>query len=190
MLGELAMVRASVFYFDKFVKGDQNAFRVFHQKHVKLFYQFGLRFIDDYEVVRDIVQEAFIAMWDRVETFREEAHVKAFLYATVRNKAINYLRDRQVEAKNRENLSRLRDDAEFRNMAIEEEMYDFLCHKIETLPPMQRDVLWMHVDGFSNEEIAEKLNISVNTVLTHKQRAKSVLKDYLKDFSVLLLVFL
>lgn len=184
------MVRAGKYSIDRLIKRDEEAFQVFHETHVKILYQFGLRFIDDFEVVRDIVQEAFIAMWDRVEHFREEAHVKAFLYATVRHKAINYLRDRQVEVKSRENLARLQDNVEFRNAAIEEEMYDFLCCKIEMLPPMQREVLWMHVDGYSNEDIARRLNISVNTVLTHKQRAKSVLRDYLKDFSVLLLVFM
>ena len=116
--------------------------------------------------------------------------MKAFLYATVRNRAINYLRDRQVELRNRENLARLQDEATFRDIAVEEETYDFLCRKIDSLPPMQREVLWMHVDGLSNEEIAEKLKISVNTVLTHKQRARSVLRDYLTSFSICLVNFL
>lgn len=172
------------------IRGDQGAFRVFHQKHVKLFYQFGLRFIDDMEVVRDIVQESFIAMWDRIHTFREEAHVKAFLYATIRNKAINYLRDREIEERNLGKLCQLQDDNVFRNMAIEEEMYNFLCRKIEMLPPMQREVLWMHVDGYSNDEIAKKLNITVNTVLTHKQRAKSELKGYLDRLDFCLFLFM
>ena len=174
------MVSQDKYSIEKLVKKDPMAFRAFHQEHVRLYCQFGLRFIDDMEAVRDIVQEAFIAMWERITTFREEAHVKAFLYATIRNKAINYLRDRQVEIKSREKMFQLQCEAEFRDIAIEEEMYDFLCKRIERLPIMQRDVLWMHVDGFSNEEIAKKLNISVNTVLTHKQRAKNELKNYIQ----------
>ena len=121
--------------------------------------------------------------------FHQE-HVKAFLYAAVRNRAINYLRDRQVEIRGREKLFQLQNETEFRDIVVEEEMYDFLCKKIEMLSEMQREVLWMHVDGLSNEEIARKLNISVNTVLTHKQRAKSILREYLKDFSVFLLIFM
>ena len=175
---------------DRLVKKDPMAFRAFHQEHVKLFYQFCTRFVDDSEILRDIVQEAFIAMWERITTFREEAHVKAFLYAAVRNRAINYLRDRQVEIRGREKLFQLQNETEFRDIVVEEEMYDFLCKKIEMLSEMQREVLWMHVDGLSNEEIARKLNISVNTVLTHKQRAKSILREYLKDFSVFLLIFM
>lgn len=91
------MSQSKGYTIEKLVKRDPMAFRAFHQEHVRLFCQFCTRFIDDPEVVRDIVQEAFIAMWERIATFREEAHVKAFLYATVRNKSINYLRDRRVE---------------------------------------------------------------------------------------------
>ncbi len=184
------MSQSKGYTIEKLVKRDPMAFRAFHQEHVRLFCQFCTRFIDDPEVVRDIVQEAFIAMWERIATFREEAHVKAFLYATVRNKSINYLRDRRVELRSRERLFQLQSEAEFRDIAIEEEMYDFLCKRIEMLSEMQCEVLWMHVDGLSNEEIAKKLNISVNTVLTHKQRAKNELRNYIRYFSLCITIFL
>ena len=160
-------------------KMNRDSFRVFHQNNVRLFYHFGLRFIDDIEVVRDIVQDAFIALWQRAGDFQEDEHRKAFIYTMIRNRSLNYLRNRQVEAKNREHLQALQDQASFQNITIEEELYDYLCRKIETLPPMQRDVLWLHIDGLSNEEIAAQLNISVNTVLTHKQRARAILKEYI-----------
>jgi len=170
-------------------KINKDVFHVFHQNHVRLFYHFGLRFIDDIEVVRDIVQEAFIALWQHADEFHDDAHRKAFLYTTIRNRCLNYLRDRQVEQKNREKLWKLQDQEDFRNMAIENDVYDFLCRKIEMLPRMQREVLWLHIDGLSNEEIARKLHISVNTVLTHKQRARAMLKEYL-DNSFLLIFLL
>lgn len=160
-------------------KMNRDSFRVFHQNNVRLFYHFGMRFIDDIEVVRDIVQDAFIALWERSGEFQEDAHRKAFLYTTIRNRSLNYLRDRQVEAKNREHLQALQDQESFHNITLEEELYNYLCQKIEALPPMQRDVMWLHIDGLSNEEIAARLNISVNTVHTHKQRARAILKEYI-----------
>lgn len=171
-------------------KTNKDAFHVFHQNNVRLFYHFGLRFIDDIEVVRDIVQEAFIALWQRSDDYLDDSHRKAFLYTTIRNRSINYLRDRQVEQKNRQRLWQLQDQDSFRNLAIEDELYDYLCQKIELLPPMQREVLWLHVDGLSNEEIASQLKISVNTVLTHKQRARAVLKDFLSKSPEGFVVFL
>ena len=158
---------------------DRDSLRIFYQKNVRLFYHFGLRFIDDIEVVRDVVQEAFIALWQRTGEIQDDSHRKAFLYTTIRNRALNYLRDRQVEQKSREKLWQLRDEENFRNEVIKDELYNYLCQKIETLPFMQRKVLWLHVDGLSNEEIARELNISVNTVLTHKQRARAILKEFL-----------
>lgn len=58
------MVSQDKYSIEKLVKKDPMAFRAFHQEHVRLYCQFGLRFIDDMEAVRDIVQEAFIAMWN------------------------------------------------------------------------------------------------------------------------------
>lgn len=166
-------------------------FEIFHQQYVKLFYHFASRYIDDMEVVRDIVQEAFIVAWQRLDEFKEEEHIKAFIYKTIRNRSINYLRDKQVEQRNREKLWKLQDQQDFRNAAIEEEVYDYLCRKIEMLPPMQQKVLWLHVDGLSNEEIARELNITVNTVLTHKQRARAILREYLdKSANILLFTLL
>lgn len=176
---------------DRFSKKiDKRGFRVFHQNHVRLYYQFGLRFVEDIEVVRDIVQEAFIAVWQRLDEFNEEEHICAFLYTTIRNRCINYLRDRQVERKHREKMWNLQNQESFRNIAIENELYDYLCQKIDMLPPMQRAVLWLHIDGFSNEEIAQQLNISVNTVLTHKQRARAILRELLGQSPNGLLAFL
>lgn len=169
---------------------DRDSFRIFHQENIRLFYHFGLRFIEDIEVVRDIVQEAFIALWQKAEEIQDDSHRKAFLYTTIRNRALNYLRDRQVEQKSREKLWQLQDEENFRSEAIKNELYDYLCQKIEALPEMQRNVLWLHVDGLSNEEIARELNISVNTVLTHKQRARAVLKEVLGKSQDGFLIFL
>lgn len=169
---------------------NKTTFENFHREYVKLFYHFASRYIDDMEVVRDIVQEAFIVVWQRMDEFKEKEHIKAFIFKTIRNRCINYLRDRQVEQRNRENLWKLQDKDDFRNTTIEEEVYDYLCRKIEMLPPMQQKVLWLHVDGLSNEEIASELNITVNTVLTHKQRARAILREYLDKSAYILLLSL
>lgn len=184
------MVNKGEFDIEKLIQKDESAFSVFYEEHVRLFYQFGMRFINDFEVVRDIVQDAFVVMWHQVGTFKEEAHVKAFLYTAIRNKAISYLRHQEVEGRRSEELLQLQDQVFFRNITIEEEFYDFLCRKIDELPPMQREVLWMSVDGFSSEEIANRLNISVHTVHNHKQLAKAKLKVYLSKLSIYLLSFM
>lgn len=183
------MMHKGEFDIEKLIRKDEPTFSIFYEEYVRIFYQFGMRFIDDSEVVRDIVQEVFIAMWNQVETFKEEAHVKAFLYTAIRNKAISYLRHREVEGRRCEELLQLQDQVVFRNIVIEEELYDYLCRKIDELPLMQREVLWMSVDGFSGEEIAERLNISIHTVHNHKQLAKAKLKAYLSNLSTYLLSF-
>ena len=167
---------------------DQTAFESFHRQYVKLFIQFGFRFIPDMEAVRDIVQEAFIGLWNHREMLGNPDHAKAFLYRTIHNRAVNALRNRQVAARHAENLRQQSDEGSFRDIVIETEMYEFLCRKIEALPEMQQKVIWLHSDGLTNEEIAHRLGISVNTVLTHKQRAKKVLREWLSGFSCAILL--
>lgn len=154
-------------------------FERFYVEHVRQFINFGLRIIPEMETVRDIVQEVFISLWDRQETVKSEEHAKSFVYTSIHNRLMNVLRSRKVVNHHALKMREQYDEGSFRDMVIESEMYEFLCRRIESLPPMQQKVIWLHAEGLSNEEIAQRLGITVNTVLTHKQRAKNTLKGYL-----------
>ena len=71
-----------------------------------------------------------------------------------------------------------------------EEIYRRLLTMIDSLPPRQREVFLMHMDGARNKEIAEKLNISVNTVKIQKKRALATLRQKLNEQQLLLLMLL
>ena len=61
---------------------------------------------------------------------------------------------------------------------------------MNALPPKSQKIIKMHLDGKQNKEIAETLNISVNSVKTLKYNALSSLKLSLKDYFYLLILFL
>lgn len=178
---------------DKIIKGINNGnhkdFHVFYEKHYKIFCQFAFRFVNDFESSRDIVQDAFINTWDKKHTFQEITHIKSYIYKTIRNRCLNYIRNNNVSAKNKDEIEYLGRDSVFRNILIEEETYSFICEKIESLPYMQKEVIELHIDGLSNEEIAHRLNINVNTVRTHKLRAKKILKSDLKKLLIAILYY-
>ena len=166
-------------------------FSRFYKDNIRLFLRFGLRFIDDQDVVEDIVQDCFVSLWERFQSFDgDEAYSKAFLYTSIRNRSLNYIRDKKVAEKNISKLSLLQSETDFTAIAVEEEIYDFLQQKINQLSPMQRDVIRLHLTGIDNHEIAAALNISVNTVLTHKQRARQILKSYIDHFLMVLINFI
>ena len=61
---------------------------------------------------------------------------------------------------------------------------------MNALPPQSQKIVKMHLDGKQNKEIAETLNISVNSVKTLKYNALSSLKLSLKDYFYLLILLL
>jgi RNA polymerase sigma-70 factor (ECF subfamily) len=71
-----------------------------------------------------------------------------------------------------------------------DEIYRRLLTMIDLLPTRQREVFLMHMDGARNKEIAEKLNISVNTVKIQKKRALATLRQKLNEQQLLLLMLL
>ena len=71
---------------------------------------------------------------------------------------------------------------------VEEEVHRMVMEEIEQLPLEQRRVIMLHLEGKNNIEIAEILKVSVNTVKTHKARARQQLKTKLKDLFVMTFV--
>ena len=69
----------------------------------------------------------------------------------------------------------------FIDAIIREESSLIISQAIEGLPEMGRQVLNMSVEGLSNQEIADVLGISINTVRTHKSRAYKVLRIVLSN---------
>src|SRR5699024_6122392 len=113
---------------------------------------------------------------------------KTFLYVSVKNLCFNYIRNKKntidytsPEVQNKE--------ATFKNYLIEEEAYRIIDDAVNALPPQSKKIIKMHLEGKQNKEIAETLNISVNSVKTLKYNALSVLKHSLKDYFYLLILF-
>ncbi len=163
---------------------NRDDYRSFFDLHYKLFCQFANRFLNDYESSRDIVQDAMIHVWKVGSDFSDLNHMRAYSYKVIRSRCLNHLRNLRVVEKSENEIGYLNSTIHFRNVVVEEEIYSFICGKIEALPDMQRRVIEMHVKGMSNEDIATFLNITVNTVRTHKQRAKATLKLELENLLV------
>ena len=85
----------------------------------------------------------------------------------------------------------LEDDTESAlNAIIEEEVHREIIAAIEKLPPERRKIVELSMMGFSQEEIADKLEISVNTIKTQKRKAYAFLREELQHLFVFLLFVL
>ena len=81
-------------------------------------------------------------------------------------------------------------DSFFQDKVIAEESYRILVDAIEKLPPQMKSIMQLALEGKSNPEIAETLNISGETVHSQKKIAYRKLRVYLKDYYYLVFYFL
>lgn len=137
----------------------------------------------------DIVQEALMKVWSSDSIFNHENGLKFFLYKSVRNYAVSWMR--KNERQDSLDISLIPDsfDDEAYAAAVREELYNLLHEAIEKLPEQQKRVVMMNIEGKSGKEIADELGLSVNTVKVHKQKAMETLKRNAKEKVLLLLLF-
>ena len=172
-------------FWEKIRLGDSTAFSYVFQKYYQALYQFAGRFVKDAQTAENIVQDVFVKLWTNRENCLITSSLKSYLYAATRNTALNFL-SREKKQLSTEDLMSDRQDttANPEERIIENEMIDGVHKAIEKLPEKCRYVYLMkRYDDLKYHEIAEILDISINTVKTQMKRAlKSLLKNlaYLK----------
>lgn len=166
---------------DSFRKGDEEAFRYYYEMYYDALCLFGIRILKEESVASDIAQDVFVNLWKARESIESPLHLKMYVYQSMRHRCLNYIRVKKLEEHYRNECMMLESEGGFGDMVVEEEVYRLVMSEIEQLPPEQYKVITMHLDGKNNVEIAKMLDVSVNTVKTHKARARQQLKVKLND---------
>ena len=156
--------------------GERNALATFYERHGGVALAFARRMLDDASDAEEAVQDAFVSLWRRADTFRAGgAAPRAWLLAIVRNRCIDQLRRRRGEA------ARSLEDAQ--PAAVENELWPEVWKRhcggvvrdaLATLPPEQREVIELgFYAGFSHAQIAARLATPLGTI---KKRMRSGLR--------------
>ena len=155
------------------------AFRELFSEFYNSLVLFAMGFVEQQDVAEDIVQEVFIAVWERDARYPTYNAFRSFLYNSVKNASLNHLKHKNVEEKYLAslNLENEGDDIDLKMM--EEELYRLLFKTIDELPDKCRNIFLLHLEGKGNEEIALLLNLSILTVKTQKKRAMSYIRERL-----------
>ena len=170
-------------------KKNYGVFGKFFNEHFPFLVMFSDKYLEDMELAADVAQEAFIQLWRFKGEFESIEKVKGFLYTTARHLALNQLKhDRIVERY--ANLQEKESDVFFRNQVVEEETYQLVHKAINQLAEQSRKIILLSLQGYSNQEIAEQLHISVNSVRTLKHNAYKKLRGLLKEHFYLLPIVL
>jgi len=151
-------------------------------------------------ISEDIVQDVFIHLYERQDILDGYANPVAYLFTSIKNKSLDYLRKRIAEDKARIDmqsefelsLQMKCDSLEILNTNFpdEEGIKKILNKALQSLPERCRDIFIMNkIEGKKQKEIADELRISVNTVESQMAVAYKKLREELKDY-IPLLVFI
>ena len=167
-------------------QGDQDAFASLMQRHQRRVFNLVLRMLQDYEEASEITQEAFLAAWMGLPSFRGEARFATWLYRIAYNCAL-----KQLERRKRERYLRAAIEAEqiLEEMNKQKQAEDILelrarqaimREQFLQLPTKYRIVLTLrHLHEMTYEEMADILTLPIGTIKTHLFRARHLLKERL-----------
>lgn len=149
------------------------------------------RILLDDHVAEDVVQEMFVNCGTEQLFSENEKALTVYLYRSVTNNALKYLRDRNTEkARLRlwNEVEREMSEEDFSSV-VREEVLRKLRELIDLLPGERRKVILMSMDGMSGEEIAVKLGVTIHTVKQQKYLAYKFIKQELGKYWIVAMLF-
>ncbi|RIJ45809.1 RNA polymerase sigma-70 factor [Maribellus luteus] len=152
---------------DKLVANEVEAFDALFHKYNEKLYRFAFSLLKNDEDAKEIVQEAFVRIWENRTKIDSSKSFKSFLFKISYNLIISQLRVRLKDAEYRKFLVQFFESESFElDVSIDyETIREKVNQAIDELPAKRKQIFILSREaGLSNKEIAEKLNISVKTV--------------------------
>ena len=164
------------------------AFRYLYDKYASTLRYFSAKYVDDDATIEDVVQDAFLNLWEKRNEFKTESTIKAYLYKIVRSFSVDTIRRRNIANRYAEKIVLEKEDQEFfLENIVESEVFQMIQTVFNELSPSCREVYQLSLHGKSHEKISQLLDISVNTVKKHKNNANHYMRERLKHVLSLLL---
>ena len=137
---------------------------------------YAVKSVGEKGIVEEIVSDCFIKIWENRKQIEINISVKHYIYFMMRNSIIDYSRKNKVLTEPIEDIQEPADETYF----DEQKQYADLYSVLEMLPEQRRNILKMAVfESLTYQQIAERLNISKNTVKTQMGRSYRFLKEKL-----------
>lgn len=171
-------------------QGDQDAFGQLVSRYQRRVFTLVYRMIQHYEEASEITQEAFLAAWQGLPSFRGDAQFTTWLYRIAYNCALKQLEQHKRDHALQEALqaeqshSGENDQSRAEAQLLAHDRQEMLQEHLASLPAKYRIVLILrHLQEMTYEEMAEMLRIPVGTIKTHLFRARNLLKERMQGLN-------
>lgn len=162
------------------LKNDQKAQKELFDTHAKQMLALCYRYVEDYDTAHDLMQEGFIKVFQKLESYSQTSPVKAWIKKIMVNHCLAWLRkEKRVQKTDLDMATEIADHVE--------PFADFLeinqiFKAISKLPQQMRIVINLFaIEGYTYEEIASELEIEETSVRSQVSRARKLLLEMIKS---------
>ena len=168
---------------------NEKSLAALYRNFYKVTVSYAYKIVKEQMIAEDVVQDVLLSMWETKKTFNSFGHLRTFIIQCIHNRCIDKLRYNKNSFNREQEVFYISDTilAPNEEDILREEVYQNLLMAIEALPDRQRDVFLLLMEGKKNSEIAKILQISLNTVKSHRKRGMELLKSTLNPKSLSLL---
>lgn len=167
---------------DQCREGSQKAQFQLYKLYYRPMFSICMRLINNASEAEDVMQEAFLNAFTKIDTYKGEVSFGAWLKRIVINRSLDYLKKRKVKF---EEINEKTNQLPDYQMEVKEVNMNVIKDAIQKLPDGYRVVLSLFlIEGYDHEEISEILGISNSNSRTQYLRAKNKLRELLKDREV------
>lgn len=162
--------------------GNQHSYALIHQKLYRSLYIYGLRIINDADLINDLLQDMFIKLWLRKESTGPIDNVKGYFFTVMRALCFDYIKSRNAVEAKKANIQFLdlqisiEDEITQRETTLKQRKV--IESALNRLPKRQREIMRLRFyESLDCTEIGEKTGIKYQSVVNHMYRAVQTLRE-------------
>lgn len=168
--------------------GDSDAFEVLYQKYWRKLYVFARRTTPNTEDAQDLIQDVFAQLWTQKEQIDAAVFSESYLFAIVRNKLLDKIRKQYVREDYVQKILQSSSESDFstQQTILTNDLNNHIHRAVDVLPEKCREVFQLsRFEQLSVDQIAQKLQISPQTVKNQLSKALQVVRFRLREFATL-----
>ncbi len=168
--------------------GDSDAFEVLYQKYWRKLYVFARRTTPNTEDAQDLIQDVFAQLWTQKEQIDADVFSESYLFAIVRNKLLDKIRKQYVREEYVQKILQSSSESDFstQQTILTNDLNNHIHRAVDVLPEKCREVFQLsRFEQLSVDQIAQKLQISPQTVKNQLSKALQVVRFRLREFATL-----
>ena len=185
-------------YVRRIRRGDKEVFKILFTRYYYKLFVYAKSYVEDSEAAEDIVQDLFFHLWEKHKEVVISSSLSSYLFRSVHNRSIQFLRHKKVIAGYEERHSMKIKEAEIIYNTSNDfslsyvhinEIQEIIRQTVEKMPPKTREIFKMSREASkSNQIIATSMDMTIKSVEYHITKALKILFSALKDYVATILL--